>query len=460
MDAGPASLNDALHLAGWGPRDLVAAINDRLTDPARRLDLTAAYPWIQRGYVPYEPIPAVAASVLSQRLGYPVSAAQLWPNKRSRGLPALNAVSALDGISTIDDFVEVLGELTMLGAVGQHRVAGANGPDLLAVVEGLHCSVRWTRRHATRERVLPAQVEVIAAHVAGLRRLDDRHGGGALSLRYVTSELRGVLDLVRTADYEKAVGKRLLTILSDLAQLVGWLHFDAGAHGSAERYLLLSIGVSRSLNDAGRATNAIGMLAYVSAFAGHGDAASQIASAGTRICPDEPTLRARITGRLATAAAASGDLSAFRRAVDEAQALLARAPADAPDYLYYLEPEQLTAEAGQGLVVLAERISPYRKKLLHEAITVLDPISRAGARPLYPRSALLHGTFLAKAYLLDAEHAHAVDAARAALTRLEEVQSLRGIGCLQRLRSMFTHRRRSPVVADFLPELDEALSKV
>src|SRR5690606_37809507 len=203
----------------------------------------------------------------------------------------------------------------------------------------------------------------------------------------------------------------------------------------------LSIGNSRSLADAGRTTNAIGMLAYVSAFAGHGGAASQIADAGVRVCPDDPILRARILRRVATAAAASGDLATFRRASEQAPALLASAGSEPPAYLYYLEPEQLTAETGQGLVALAERISPYRRTLLDESVELLDPVSRVGARPLYPRSALLHGTFLAKAHLLRGEHPQAVEAAHAAITRLEDVQSLRGIGCLRRLRAIFAQRR-------------------
>lgn len=460
MGAGPDSLADALDLAGWGPRDLVAAINDRLADPARRLDPTAAYSWVRRGYVPYEPVPSVAASVLSQRLGYPVGVDHLWPDRARRYRKQIDAVSALDRISTVDGFVEATEELTALGIVGQHHVVGANGSDLLAVVEGLQCHTQGKRRRASPpEKVLPAQVDLIAAHVAGLRRLDDRHGGGALSLRYITNELRSVLDLARIADYEKPLGKRLLTIAADLAQLVGWLHFDASSYGPAERYLLLSIGISRALGDAGRATNAVGMLAYVSAFAGHGAAASQIAAAGVRICPDDPVLRARIAGRVATAAASSGDLAEFRRASSEAPELLVSARGQVPEYLYYLEPEQLSAEAGQGLVVLAERIDPYRQKLLEESVTLLEPVSRIGARPLYPRSALLHGTFLARGYLLMGEHALAVGAAQAAMSRLEEVQSLRGIDCLRKLRGMFS-RRRSRVVSEFLPQLDEALSMV
>src|SRR5204862_6776366 len=130
----------------------------------------------------------------------------------------------------------------------------------------------------------PQQVELIASHVGALRRLDDRHGGGALSLRYVGAELRSVVDLIEYANYEPRVGKQLLTIVADLAQLLGWLQFDSGQYGAAELYLLLSVGVCRCLGAMDRAANAIGMLAYVSAFAGHGVEALRLVDAASREC--------------------------------------------------------------------------------------------------------------------------------------------------------------------------------
>ncbi|MFI0424568.1 hypothetical protein [Spongiactinospora sp. 9N601] len=273
----------------------------------------------------------------------------------------------------------------------------------------------------------------------------------------MTSELRNILDLIQAADYVPAVGHELMTIAADLAQLVGWMHFDAHRYGAAERYLLLSERIARGAGESGRAANAIGMLAYISAFAGHGRAAVHIAEAAERSCPADPVLRARITGRTATAAAAAGDLAAFREASDKARELLASASHGTLTYLYYLEPAQLIAEAGQALVVLGEQATVYRKRLLGEAIELLAPISQAGARPDYPRSALLHGVFLTKAYLLSGELEAAVGAARAALTRLSEVQSIRGITYLRRLRPAFARRGRSLVVSEFLPEFDKAL---
>jgi len=466
MIATPVPLADALRRAGWGPRQLACAINVWLSahgKPQARIDPTAPYAWVRRGYRPRTPIPWVAATVLSDELGELVTVEQLWPGRGDGTGRAVSAAHGLDQVHTMDETVQALADLAATGPSGHSTVVGANGADLTAaVLDSLRSSVQCARRSAARERVLPPQVDLIAAHVAALRRLDDRHGGGALSLRYVIGELRAVLDLARSADYERAVGHRLLTVVADLAQLSGWLYFDSGAPGPAQRYLLLSMRVAQVLGETGRAANAVGMLTYVTAFSGNGAEALRIADAAARMCPaGDPILRARIKGREATAAAAAGEASRFREASDAARELLAQRPhVEIPTYLYYLEPAQLAAEAGQGLVVLAERTAEYRARLLDEAIELLEPIAGIGQWPAYPRSALLHSTFLAEAYLRRGDTERAVAASRAAVSRLGEVQSPRGRGYLRNLRPAYARRSRNPVVAEFLPELDRALAEV
>ena len=471
-DAG-IPLADLLRLAEWGPRQLVTAINSRLSSQGRerlRLDPTAGYSWVQRGFRPRPPIPDVAAAVLTERLGYTVTVAQMWPGRQETGGAARSATDELDRLTGIDSLVRELSQLGTTAATPQSPIVEATGADLAAaVLDQLHGAVVVAHNRAGRDYVLPEQVDLISSHVAALRRLDDRHGGGALSLRYVTAELRSVVDLVEYASYGPETGKRLLTMVADLAQLLGWLSFDSGRHGAAERYLLLSLGVCRSLDAPGRAANVIGMLSYVSAFAGHGPQAVRLAEAAARECGrGDPILRARLLGREATAAAADGDLARFRHQSQEAAALLHRhATRDAPSFLYYLTPEQLAAEAGQALVVLAERTTTSRGRLLSEAVEALSGAVTAMARPgpaesapAYPRSALLHATFLARACLLDGELEEAVMAMRTGLGLLAQVQSPRARSYLLRLRPVLARRSRSALVREFLDELDEASSPV
>src|SRR5262249_54235763 len=105
-------------------------------------------------------------------------------------------------------------------------------------------------------------------------------------------------------------------------------------------------------------------------------------------------------GREATAAAPGGGRHPFRRASDTAMHVLTKyRNQEAPPFLYYLAPDQLAAEAGQGLFVLAERTTTHPKRLLNEAsetltaaVAGLAPPTSAQQQHQYPRSALLHST--------------------------------------------------------------------
>src|SRR6266516_2454298 len=133
----PGSLAQVLRLAGWGPRQLVTAINSRLSSQCRdkfRLDPTAAYPWVKRGYCPRSPIPEIAAAVLSEQLGYLVTVANLWPGRDASGEAHHTAADGLDGIACVDDLLRELTHLTTAATASEGRYAGASGADLTAAV--------------------------------------------------------------------------------------------------------------------------------------------------------------------------------------------------------------------------------------------------------------------------------------------------------------------------------------
>ncbi len=73
-----------------------------------------------------------------------------------------------------------------------------------------------------------------------LQRLDDANGGGA-HLAYVGAQLRAVALLLREGGHTGFVEVRLFAALAELAQLAGWMAFDAGKHGLAQRYLFTAL---------------------------------------------------------------------------------------------------------------------------------------------------------------------------------------------------------------------------
>jgi hypothetical protein len=114
--------------------------------------------------------------------------------------------------------------------------------------------------------------------------------------------------------------------------------------------------------------------------------------------------------------------------------------------------------------VLAEHMTTNRQRLLSEGIGLLagsvaglaTPAATGG--PAYARSWLLHTTFLAQAYLRHGDLAEAISAMRTGVGLLPFVQSPRGRNYLRQLRPALARRSRSPLVAEFLPQFDEALS--
>ncbi|GAA3971657.1 hypothetical protein GCM10023085_62230 [Actinomadura viridis] len=461
------------HLARlkWTPRELAHAINSWLEVRGRsgeRIHPTTPYHWISKGFCPYAPYPQIVAEVLSIALGQVITAHDLWPDKvpPAAGSPR-TAAHGLTASWNSDDVVAQIAELAREHPDG---TATVSGPDLVTpALDGIHHSPGKTAGMVGADRVRPALMTLITRHIAELRLLDDRAGGGALNLRYVHNELRTVLDLLRNAACEADVHDRLLLVTADLAQLSGWMHWDAGNHGTGQRYLLLAIRAARAAAESSSrelrtiatesTANTLGMLAYQCAHAGHPADAVRLAEAAARLGrAASSATRARLAGRLATAHAAAGDIHAFRDAAEQARRHLDdHHPNDAPPFLYYLNTEQLDAEAGQALVDLAQRRPAEAGKLLSESVDLLTPLTSTGLRTEYQRSALLHGCYLVQAHLHQHDLEAAVAATRKATERLAGVQSVRCQVLVRRLVQAFARRARNPYVADLLPELNDAL---
>jgi hypothetical protein len=464
-------LSDQLDRLKWTPRELAHAINSWLEVRGRaneRIHPTTPYHWVSKGFCPYAPYPQIVAEVLSTALGHRITAHDLWPGKAA---PATGGSRTAAGdLAAPWDAADVVTQLSELARAHPDETATASGHELvIPALDGIMHTPGAAVGPVGADRVRPALMRLITRHIAELRLLDDRAGGGALNLRYVNNELNTVLDLLRNAACEADVRERLLLATADLAQLSGWMYWDAGSHGTGQRYLLLAIRAARVAAESPtlelrtvateNATNALGMLAYQSAQAGQAADAVRLAEAAAGLGRSaSPATRARLAGRLATAHAAAGDVHAFRSAADEARRHLDnRRQGDEPPFLYYLNADQLAAEAGQALVGLALRNPSGSAKLLNEAIDRLNPLTSTGLRAEYQRSALLHGCYLVQAHLRQHDLEAAVAATRKATERLAGVQSVRCHTLIKQLRRTFARRARNPYVADLLPELDAAL---
>ncbi|MEJ8654720.1 hypothetical protein WKI65_43480 [Streptomyces sp. MS1.AVA.3] len=455
----PNVLVQAMGLAGWSPRDLVRAINPRLNAMGHPpMDLTAGHGWL-RGCTPRSSaVRNLTAVVLSEATGHRYTSAQFWGH--THPAPQPHATEELLGPLSLEQVLHTASLWT----------SGIAEPALVhsAAVDRLTAAVWDATRQAPAppapgdggDYVAPEFVDMLDEQLVSLRRLDDRTGGGPLSQRHARIALHESVALIHTGKYSATTGNRLLRHAAGVAQLAGWMSFDAGLAPAAHRYQLLAIRLARAAGDTTTVANALGMLAYPHAAAGHPLAALRFAHAAVEhSAKSAPLVQARALGRLATAHASAGNLEGFRRAIGQCRCLIERRRADDPPSLYYLTPQQVDAECGQALVDLAHHVPGQRSLLLKEAADLLSPIAAQGSATGYRRSGLLHGIHLIRASIgaRDAEAtAHWISTLA---DHIPHVQSIRCRTLLEGVRTKARKQLRAAGRDDALDALNTALSR-
>ncbi|GAB2793446.1 hypothetical protein [Streptomyces daliensis] len=456
------ALTGALRRAGWSPRALVRALNPRLEAVGEpTLHLTAAHGWLRGGRPRSTTVRRLTATLLTEATGAPCTAAELWGDE-----PASLADDdwvATDGLLGRRPLTEILATATAWTTTDPREQAAlrpaAEEQLFSAVWDATHQGPTQSPPGSREDQVLPPLMDLLEGHLRDLRRLDDTAGGGALSQRYVRTELVGVLDLLRNSRYTPDIGVRLLATAGGMAQLAGWMAFDADLAAPAQRYQLLAIRLAHAAGDEHGVANVLGMLAYQHAATGKPSAALRFAEAAVeRTARSLPTVRARAFGRLATAHAAVGDIDAFRAATDRCRNLLEHRRPDDPPALYYFTAEQVAAESGHALVELAATNPIQARRLLAEAAQMLAPLTDHGPTSGFKRSAVLHGIHLARAYALTRDAEATANTLRRLAGHVPDIQSIRCRNLLGRLRRHVGTHLHSAVGTDALHAVDRALS--
>lgn len=253
---------------------------------------------------------------------------------------------------------------------------------------------------------LACQLEV---RVIELRHLDDVVGSRDL-FPAVRDELSEVGDLVQSAGYTEPIGRRLRTVVGELAQLAGWVASDAGRHVEAQRMYLHGVTAAQDAGDSVLAAQLLSSLSYQMANVGRPcDAALLARSAvkGAREAP--PLVRALLMERVAWASARNRDQVATERAlaaVDDSYEN--RSPDIAePEWVYWLNRGEIDVMAGRCLVELGDPSAA--EPLLATAIDSYDAN--------HVREVALYLSWLAEAYAKTG----AVDAARDTLARARKM---------------------------------------
>jgi transcriptional regulator with XRE-family HTH domain len=241
-------------------------------------------------------------------------------------------------------------------------------------------------------RVGATLADRLEARVIELRHLDDVIGGGDL-FPAVSKELAEARGVVNVASYNDRIGRRLLTVVGELAQLAGWVASDAGRYTEAQRTYLDGVSAAECGGDRPLAAQLLSSLSYQIANVGKAhDAALLARSAVAGARDSSPVVRALLWERVAWASARSRDDSGTRRALDAVDdAYEARSPeVIEPEWVYWLDRSEIDVMAGRCLIelgnpdkaepLLANAISSYDTNHAREVALYLSWLAEAYAR--------------------------------------------------------------------------------
>ncbi|MFI7645158.1 hypothetical protein ACIBTZ_03620 [Micromonospora sp. NPDC049460] len=457
-DPTPARINQRLsgllHDAGWRPEALARRINAVLAarGNSRRVHAKTPYKWITDGAVPHGDIPDLVVEMLSTHLQTELVYADVWGQVASRAQPALPANHAMDLPWDCNGLLSLVG-----GPVPTRRT-------IIAVTGAALTAPAWTALQQPVPDLVAAAgeggpvttplLDMIDTVVAHAQRLDDNQGGAARG--FVGDQFNAVARLLRRASYNAAAGRRLAAALAQLAQTAGFMAFDAGEDGVAQRWYLTALRAAHAAADPGLAASVLALMSNQAADRGHALDALQLAAAAQESARSTPpAVRALIAARSSLAHAVAGDIASYSQMRHNTLELLnAKPDAPLPRWASYIERVELDAITGRGLVVLAERVPTRRKQLLREAGQLLHARAHTRADEAPQRSALRHGAWLSLAHHAAGDLDLAVSTARLALGRLPAVNSARSVELLLRLHDeLAPAASRCPAVRDLVTEL-------
>ncbi|GGK43176.1 hypothetical protein GCM10010124_40030 [Pilimelia terevasa] len=401
---------------------------------ALRYDYTAVNRWVKRGERARQPVPALIARALSERLGRRVGPGDFGmveaQTLAARGLQYPD--TAGDAISTIID----------LGRADLARRTPIEVPYVVAALGGP--SRDWLLAQLGELTTEPSPRKLGLREVAGIREMfalfqetDVMHGRTAL-VEYMNSYVFPLLK----RDHDVEVMRALQEAAAEQAYLVGWMAYDDGEHVLAQRYLIQALRLAQEAGAAALGAHILAGMSDQTNLLGHPREALALARAGRQGLTEADSAACLADLYILEArASALGDGPAAARAVANAERTFARVdPDDEPEWARYIDGPYLFGEAAHCFRDLNE--PDQTDQFASESAAGAAQQGRAR------RGALSHAA-MAAADLLRGNVEEAAAKATHVVTLTATVNSSRCIETVRDLQRRFRPHAHLPDVAAF-----------
>lgn len=190
------------------------------------------------------------------------------------------------------------------------------------------------------------EVAVVWAMCGTFTDADHRLGGGyarAALGQYVTDAVLPML----SGSYSAQVGRELLSGAARLCNLGGFMAFDCGLNGLAQRYFVQALRLAQAARNRALGGHILGDMAMQAHYLGEAGEAAALASTGLRTATATGSMAtvARCQALLARSRALQGDRRGCDEAMSRAEDALGRVDVDCePTWTRFFTPMQLQAE--------------------------------------------------------------------------------------------------------------------
>jgi tetratricopeptide (TPR) repeat protein len=411
-----------------------------------RCDHTSVLRWLA-GEQPRPPVPELVVAVLSDALGRKVSETELGmtPSSLPGDLGLQISTGWTDTVATSTALwrADMQRRRFLVNAVFTSAALSASALRWLTSPPAVAPAASGIRRIGRTD------IDAIRAVATSYREMDNRLGGGKLRHAVVSYLDDHVSRLLTTGTYKEETGRQLAAACGEVSQLAGWVAYDSGEHGLAQRYLTQALAYARHADDPGLAAEVLAAQAHQALYLARPDEAIDLARTA-RAAADRHGSATLLTECLVMEAhghAAHNDAHACGIALAEAERTFDRAiREDEPSWLAYFDEAYLAARMAQCFRDLGEADHAARY-----ARRSLDMDGR------YVRGRAFNLSLLAAAHAAQDEPERACAVGQQALDLTVRLTSARSVWYVRDVVRRLRPRADVPAVRDFTAEVRERL---
>ncbi|WP_424862914.1 sporulation associated protein [Streptomyces sp. MMS24-I29] len=409
---------------------------------------TSVTNWVKRGMIPRPPTPACIAAALGERLGRPVSVADIGMSEPRGGNPDVGldfpreSADAVRGVTEFWRHVDRRAFLNRSFAVGAFAIPVTRW---LAVPADAATDHRGTRRVGRED------LDQLWQAVEDARLADSRFGGGNWKSSSVATCLRDYATPLLQGTYTEETGKALFRATAELTRQIGWSAFDAGHHGAAQRHFIQALRLARAAGDIHVGAYVLTTMSLAAFLRGHPSEAVDMAEGayeraknlpgGTKVLSFAKLAQARAHARAGEANEATAALVLSENLLDQAR------PDTHPAWMNYYTRERLATDATE----IYRDLGRSRDALAWSRQADAMPADR------YTRAVGIRLAVEASVHLQNDDLDQGLAVADRSVRLLSQVRSARAHGYVHDLTTLLAPRQRDKRVAAFVEHTRRSL---